>query len=74
MVGDDHEGFKATEHFVRSPILGKLYRRSREIAVVLLELGFKFFEERKGVCRGPGKTCKDFDTSVSRGLSSEMLG
>ena len=55
-VGHRHHGFEPAQIFVRAPILAEFHAGAREIARMLLELGFQPLEQRKRIGGRAGKT------------------
>ena len=54
-IGDDHHGFEAAQEAVGPPVLGEFDGGARQLAGVLLELGFEALEQGKGVGGRAGK-------------------
>src|SRR5512134_2553153 len=57
-VGDRQHRLEPAQDAVRAPILGEFDRRAHEMTLVLLQLGFETFEQRKRIRRAAGKSCK----------------
>src|SRR5207248_967911 len=72
-IGDDEQCFEVAEHLVGTPVLGQLDRCPSEIAVVLLELGFKAGEEIKGVSGRSGKASEDLVLVKAANLAGRVL-
>ena len=58
-VRHQQQRFQMAQDFVRAPVLRQFHHGARQIAVELLQLGFKTREERKSVGGRPGKSRQD---------------
>jgi hypothetical protein len=55
LVGDEHHGLEPAQVPVGAPVLGQLDAGPRELARILLELGFQALEQGEGVGGRAGK-------------------
>ena len=58
-VGHQQQRFQMAQDAVGAPLLGQFDDGARQVAVVLLELGFEAGEQREGVGGGAGETGQD---------------
>ena len=57
-VGHGQHGFEAAQHAVGAPVLGQLDGCTRQVALVLFQLGLKALKQREGIGRGARKPCQ----------------
>ena len=55
-VGNREHGLQPAQHAVGAPVLGQLYRRAQELALMLFQLGFEALEQRERIRRATGKS------------------
>ena len=58
-VGHQQQRFQMTQHAVGAPFLGQFHHGARQVAVVLLELGFEAREQRERIGGGSGESGQD---------------
>ena len=59
LVGDGKQGFQLAQGAVGAPVLGQLDGGADEVALVFFQLGFKAFEQGKGIGGTTGETGND---------------
>src|SRR5581483_4340085 len=59
LVGYQEQSFEMAQELIGTPVLRKFYRRTANIAVILLQLSLEATEKREGVSRGAGEACEN---------------
>ena len=73
VVGDGHHRFEAAEIAVGAPVLGEFDAGARQIARMLLKLGFEPLEQREGVGGRPGEAGDDLAVAEAADLPGVRL-
>src|SRR5699024_11574050 len=66
-------GFQMPEHFTAPPLLSQFNCSTLQIAVVLVQICFKFLKQRKSICHTACKTCYNLVVKEPADFISCML-
>src|SRR5699024_9760210 len=66
-------GSQMTEHFIAPPLLSQFNCSTLQIAVVLVQICFKFLKQRKSICHTACKTCYNLVVKEPADFFSCML-
>src|SRR5690242_1717565 len=73
LVADQQQSFQVPQVLVGAPILGQFHGGAANVAVVLLQLGFKAAEEGKGVGSRAGKAGQNLVAIEAANLAGSMF-